>query len=300
MSESKNKVIRLNSECIKCLLNKYLNKLPCDMTEEQKVCYFQKILEIISKTDYSVSAPEIVAEVVSIQKQMFGKWEDYSELKKYYNGLMLSLCSELSKKIETAPSPLRLAAGYSMLGNYIDFGAMDSVDENKLKTLLDTAGDINIDGVEFDNLKNDLSTARNLVFLTDNCGEIALDKLFMTEIMKEYPHLSLKIIVRGAPVLNDATLEDALQVGLDSIAEVVSNGSDVAGTCLTKISNTAKTYIDNADLVIAKGQGNFETLRYCGKNVYYMFLCKCQLFADRCNVPRFTPMLLNDLRMTQE
>lgn len=270
------------------------------MTEEQKICYFQKILEMIAKADPTVSAPEIVAEVVSLQKQMFGKCEDYSELKKYYNGLMSSLCPELSKKIETSPSPLRLAAGYSMLGNYIDFGAMDSVDEKELNSLLETANDVKIDEIEFANLKRDLSTARNLVFLTDNCGEIALDKLFMTEILKEYPNLSLKIIVRGTPVLNDATVEDALQVGLDSIAEIVSNGSDIAGTCLSKISDNAKTYIDNADLIIAKGQGNFETLRYCGKNVYYMFLCKCQMFADRFNVPRFTPMLLNDLRMTQK
>ena len=297
MTENRNDVIRLNSECIKCLLNKYLNKLPVEPDEATKVAYFQKILEIISKADPSVSAPEIVAEVTKLQKAMFGKQEDYTEIKKYYNALMDTIGDDLGKIISKSDSPLYLAACYSMLGNYIDFGAMDSVDEDKLREMLDKPFDVKFDENEFNNLKNDLKNAKKAVFITDNCGEIALDKLFITEIYKQYPEANLTIIVRGAPVLNDATMEDALQIGLNKVAKVISNGSNVAGTCLDKISEEARKIIDSADLIIAKGQGNFETLRYCNKNVYYMFLCKCQLFADRCGVPRFTPMLLNDLRM---
>lgn len=298
MTNSKqNNIIRLSSECIKCLLNKYMNNLPCEMDEDTKIEYFQKILKIISETNPEVSAPEIVAEVTTLQKEMFGKAEDYTELKKYYNTLMDNLGKDLSCNIEKSSDGFRLAMCYSMLGNYIDFGAMDSVDENKLKEMLKTASDIKFDNVEFDNLKADLSKAKKLVFITDNCGEVALDKLFMSKIKKYYPHIDLQIIVRGAPVLNDATIEDALQIGLDKIANVTSNGSNVAGTCIDKISAEAKQIIDSADVIIAKGQGNFETMRYCQRNVYYMFLCKCQLFADRHQVPRFTPMLLNDLRM---
>jgi uncharacterized protein with ATP-grasp and redox domains len=267
------------------------------MDEDTKIEYFQKILKIISETAPTVSAPEIVAEVTTLQKKMFGKAEDYTELKKYYNSLMDSLGGELSKNIEKADDGFRLAISYSMLGNYIDFGAMDSVDENKLKEMLHTASDIKFDNVEYENLKSDLSKAKRIVFITDNCGEIALDKLFMTKIKKDYPNLELQIIVRGQPVLNDATMEDALQIGLDKIAKVTPNGSNVAGTCIDKISDEAKAIIDSADVIIAKGQGNFETMRYCQRNVYYLFLCKCQLFADRHKVPRFTPMLLNDLRM---
>lgn len=295
--ENKDSVIRLNSECIKCLLNKYLNKLPAETDEETKVDYFQKILEILSKADKCVSAPEIVAEISLLQKDIFGKCEDYTELKGYYNRLMDSMGTELEEKISSSADPLRLAVCYSMLGNYIDFGAMDSVDEDKLKTMLDGAYGIKFDEKEFADLKNDMANGKRLVFITDNCGEIALDKLLIKEIMKEYPTLDMKVIVRGHPVLNDATVEDALQIGLDKICGVISNGSDVAGTCLGKIASDALAAIEEADLVIAKGQGNFETMRYCGKNIYYLFLCKCQLFADRCNVPRFTPMLLNDLRM---
>ena len=291
------KLIRLNSECIKCLLNKYLNKLPVEPDEEQKVLYFQRILKIISEAEMSVSAPEIVAEVNKLQREMFGKWEEYTEIKKYYNGLLLSMEDELCEKISLSDDPIRTAVGYSMMGNYIDFGVMDSVEDTKLRELLEESRNMKLDTEELEKMKSELSGAKSLVFLTDNCGEVVLDKILIKEIKREYPELNIDIIVRGKPVLNDATMEDALQIGLDSIARVTDNGSDVAGTCLEKISKDALAIIEAADVIIAKGQGNFETMRYCGKNVYYMFLCKCQLFADRCNVPRFTPMILNDLRM---
>lgn len=294
---SEKNVIKLNSECIKCLLNKYLKQLPCKMDEDTKIKYFQNILKIISEINPTASAPEIVAKITTLQKEMFGKTEDYTELKKYYNALMDSLGKDLSENIAKSTDGFRLAMSYSMLGNYIDFGAMDSVDETKLKEMLKNASNIVFDNTEYENLKADLAKSEKLVFITDNCGEIALDKLFMTKIKKDYPNLQLQIIVRGNPVLNDATIEDALQIGLEKIAKVTPNGSNIAGTCIDKISNEAKSIIDSADIIIAKGQGNFETMCYCKKNVYYLFLCKCQLFADRHNVPRFTPMLLNDLRM---
>ena len=297
MTELNDQVVRLNSECIKCLLNKYLNNPPTEADEETRVRYFQKVLELISKATPETSAPEIVAQVSLVQKEIFGKEDDYTELKKYYNNLMLGLESELAENIDKAQDGLRLAVNYAMLGNYIDFGAMDSVDENKLKELLSDASGIKYDEIEFQNMKKDLKSAKKAVFLTDNCGEIALDKLLISKILKDNPDLELDIIVRGSPVLNDATTDDAKQVGLDKIATLSDNGSDIAGTCLDKISDRAKAIIDSADVIIAKGQGNFETMRYCKKNVYYMFLCKCQLFADRHQVPRFTPMLLNDLRM---
>lgn len=289
--------IRLNSECIKCLLNKYLNRLPVEPGEEQKVLYFQRILKIISEADMAVSAPEIVAEVNKLQREMFGKWEEYTEIKKYYNSLLLSLEDKLTEKIGLAEDPLKSAVGYSMMGNYIDFGVMESVEESKLAELLEESHNMKFDLTELENMRKDLRGAKRMVFLTDNCGEVVLDKILIKEIKRENPRLDIDIIVRGMPVLNDATMDDALQIGLDKIARVIPNGSDVAGTCLGKISVDALNIIDSADVIIAKGQGNFETMRYCGKNVYYMFLCKCQLFADRFGMPRFSPMILNDLRM---
>jgi uncharacterized protein with ATP-grasp and redox domains len=142
-----------------------------------------------------------------------------------------------------------------------------------------------------------LGRAKRLVYLTDNCGEIVIDKLMIEQICKINPELHVTVIVRGKEILNDATMEDAIQVGLDQITTVTGNGSNIAGTCLDEISEEAKNLIEQADFIISKGQGNFETLQECGLNIYYLFLCKCMMFANRFQVPRFTGMLLNDIRM---
>ncbi len=118
--------------------------------------------------------------------------------------------------------------------------------------------------------------------------------------MKEfYPNLEVGVIVRGAPVLNDATYSDAKTVGLTEVASVIPNGTDVPGTPLDQVNETALMWIESADLCIAKGQGNFETLRGCGKNVYYLFLCKCELFVRKFRVGRFMPVLSNEMRIVQ-
>lgn len=296
MKNRQTKEVKLHPDCIMCLVNKYMKNIPQNLDTETKSVYLQRVLNMIANAPLSTTPPEIVRDVARLQKEMLGAEEDYTEIKKYFNALMLSKESEVMANIEKAKDPLYLALCYSMLGNYIDFGAMESVDEQKLQELFDSAAEIDL-GEEYKNLKNELAKSSKLVFLTDNCGEVALDKMLVCELKKLYPKLDVQVIVRGYNVLNDATLDDALQVGFDKVANVSDNGSDVAGTCLDEISKEAREKIDGADLIIAKGQGNFETMRYCNRNVYYIFMCKCMMFAERFNVPRFSPMLLNDFRM---
>ena len=288
---------RLNSECVSCLVNKYLKKIPENTEESQKLKYMQRVLNIVAEAKVWQSAPEIVPKITAAQKEIFGFSEDFTEIKKYFNSLMLGLESQLENNILNSKEPLKLAFLYAMLGNYIDFGAMLSVDENKLRELLENAEELTVDDKEFRLLKEDLKKYKKLIYITDNCGEVVLDKLFIKAILKEYPNISVEAIVRGEDVLNDATLTDAKQVFLDKLVTVTGNGTNIAGTCLSKLSEDIKAKIDNADIIISKGQANFETLRYCGKNIYYIFMCKCQMFADRFGVPKLSGMLLNDLRM---
>ena len=116
----------------------------------------------------------------------------------------------------------------------------------------------------------------------------------MEEVKKMNPQAKITAIVRGAEVLNDATLMDAEQVGLSDVAYVIDNGNDIAGTALEEIEGEPKELIKSADVILAKGQANFETMQGCGLNVYYIFMCKCEMFANMFGVPRFTGMLLND------
>lgn len=290
-------VTRLNSECLKCLLDKHINNIPNDADEEIKILYIQQLLNTLSGATMEMSAPEIVVQINQLRKEMFGYEEDFADVKTYFNDLMLAKEPQIEQKIATSEDMLEQAIVYAMLGNYIDFGAMAKVDEEALNQMLDNTQDVNFEKKEIANLRKDLAMATNVVFLTDNCGEIVFDKLLIKTILLLYPNLTIDVIVRGKPVLNDATMEDAKQVGLDLLTNVLANGTAIAGTCLDKISAAAQEKIEQADVVIAKGQGNFETMRYCGKNVYYMFLCKCKLFAERFGVSLYSGMVINDLRM---
>ena len=171
---------------------------------------------------------------------------------------------------------------------------MNHVDETILQKYMDDAKNIEVNTVEYNALQEDIAKAKSIVYLTDNCGEIVLDKLLMAEIANRNPNATITAVVRGADVLNDATVVDAAQVKLEEVAKIMSNGSDIAGTFIDEISDEARTLLEEADVILAKGQANFETMQECGLNAYYIFMCKCEMFAKRFGVPRFTGMLIND------
>lgn len=287
-------LIRLNPDCISCLLKSRLEDFPEDTTHEIQIEYMQRVLKALSETPKSVGAPVIVRTINQIQKEMFGYNKDFTHVKSHFNELMLEKAPFVCEKLSQSQDSLKLAIQYAMTGNYIDFGAMNNVDEEQLGKLLDQASDNHVDEEEYISLKADIEKARSIVYLTDNCGEIVMDKLLIEEIQKQNPNANITVIVRGKPVLNDATMEDAIQVRLTEMVHVIGNGSEIAGTYLEEISKEAKDTIDCADMILAKGQGNFETLRMCGKNIYYIFMCKCEMFAKRFQVPRYYGMLIND------
>lgn len=294
---NKNTPVRLKPECITCIVDKHLSAHPVDITLDEKIDYMQRVLKIVSSATKDMSAPVIVGQIYDLQKEMFGMEKDFAEIKKYFNAQMLERYNTFQEAIDKDEDSLKLAIQYAMIGNYIDFGAMKEVEEDKLNELLAQAKEINISNQEYENIRQEILTKKKMVYLTDNCGEIVFDKLLISKIKEMNPKLDITVLVRGGKVLNDATMEDAVQVGLDQIIKVMGNGSNIAGTSLDKISDEARILIENADFIISKGQGNFETLQECGLNIYYLFLCKCVMFANKFQVPRFTGMLLNDRNM---
>lgn len=291
------KNVRLNEECIHCIISKYLKDYPESADDASRIRYVQGVLKILAEAKYDTGAPEIVEKISLLREKIFGVQKDYTEIKRYFNTLMLSIEDEVFEKIKKSEAPLKMALKYAMMGNYIDFGVIENVDEQKLAELLNNAETVDIDETEYKLFTAELKNAKNMVYLTDNCGEIVIDKLFIKVLKKMFPSLNVEVIVRGFPVLNDATMEDAKQAGLNGVASVISNGVGIAGTCLDRISDEARQKLDLADVILAKGQGNFETLRFCKKNVYYAFMCKCKMFADKFEVPRYTGMFINDLRL---
>ena len=294
----------LHPDCVSCLIKKQIDRYPASATREQALTYMRRLGEMMATLPDRTGGPAIMEAITDIRHQVFGESAseveaDYPTLKSHFNALMMDFAAAagIFDQILTAADPLRTALGYAMTGNFIDFGAMDAVDEGKLRALLAEAPErVAPDLPAYTALQADLAKARRLAFLTDNCGEIVMDKLLVQTLRHLYPDLKITVLVRGGQVLNDATMEDALQVGFDRLpgVTVMGNGDRLAGTDLTRVSSEARTLITEADLIIAKGQGNFETLQGCGLNIYYAFLCKCRFFADRFGVPVYTGMLVKE------
>ena len=296
----------LHPVCVSCLIKKQIDRYPASAPREQVLTYMRRLGELMAALPDRTGGPAIMEAITDIRRQVFGDAArevetDYPAIKRHFNALMLEAVARegISERIMTVADPLRVALGYAMTGNFIDFGAMDSVDEAKLATLLDQSPErISPDLPAYADLRADLDTARRLTLLTGNCGEIVLDTLLAETIHRLYPDLAITVIVRGGEVLNDATMEDARQVGLDRLDGItlLDNGDRLAGTDLTRISPEALAAITDADLIIAKGQGNYETLRGCDLPIYYAFLCKCDFFASRFGVPVYTGMLVRERR----
>ena len=286
--------MKVSAECMHCLVKRQADNIRKYPDEEKKAEYLGKVLGIIANGAAEEPAPVLLSYIGRLHEAYFGKPFSFEELKKGYNAMLMEKEEEIRQKIGRAEDPLALALRFAQIGNFIDFGAMDSVDDAKLMEFLEQAETLPLSENTYQNVTEDMKSAKKLVFLTDNCGEIVLDKLLLETIAKVYPHLECTIIVRGEPVLNDATMEDALQVGIEACGKVIPNGTNIAGTYIPWISAEAKTEMDEADILIAKGQGNFESLHGCGLNIYYLFLCKCQWFMERFGLPQYSGVFINE------
>ena len=287
-------VKRLTSTCLSCVAKGNLDKHPADISEDKKIEYMQRMLQIVGQAKITDSAPLIVNKIDQLRTEMFGVSIDYTEIKQYFNEYVMQKESRILEDIDSAEDSLLRGLQYAMTGNYIDFGTLANVSEDKFEELLSKAKDIYLDTEEYEALKNHLSSAKQLVVLHDNCGEIVFDHLMIKTLKKLYPELEITSMVRGIPVLNDATMDDAEQIGLTKNVKVIGNGTNIAGTCMDEISKEALEILETADVIISKGQGNFETLYGCGLNVYYLFMCKCTMFANRFKKNLYEGMLLND------
>ena len=286
--------MKVSAECMHCLVKRQAENIKKYPDEEKKAEYLGKVLGIIANGAAEEPAPVLLSYIGRLHEVYFGKPFSFDELKKGYNAMLMEREEEIRQKISKVDDPLALALRFSQIGNYIDFGALGSVDDDRLRDFLEQAETLTLSEETYLKFRENLKTAKKLVFLTDNCGEIVLDKLLLETIAKAYPHLGCTVIVRGEPVLNDATMEDALQVGIDTCGKVIPNGTNIAGTYIPWLSAEAKAEMDEADILIAKGQGNFESLHGCSLNIYYLFLCKCQWFMERFGLPQYSGVFINE------
>lgn len=286
--------MRLNSMCIRCLVDKQEARIAKFKDEEKNTAYMKEIAKIIGESDDEASSAYLVYLFNQVYRRYFGEVKDYSEIKKEYNSYVLAMEDELYQEIGEAKDPLAQSIVYARIGNYIDFGAMQHVEKAEFLELFREKEKNLLDQSVYEDFLKDCQRGKNFLLLADNCGEIVLDKLFLRELKKRFPHLILSVMVRGEEVLNDVTIKDAEETGIYTVAKVVSNGNGVGGTVVNMLSEEARQVLDQADVMLAKGQANFETLHGCGRNIYYSFLCKCDWFSGRFGVEKYTGMFLRE------
>ena len=278
-------------ECYNCRLKKYVYSV--DLPEKEKEAYVKRQLEKVKQAPLDMKAKDFQAMLMEEYNKVFVP-KDFSQIKHYYNKKIMDLSADFEEKANKSDDPMLYTLKLALIGNYIDFDAFIDVDDDKLLDMLNNADRKDIDMEAYQKLNNDLSKAKSLVYFTDNCGEVVLDKLFIKQIAKKYPNLSITAIVRGEEVLNDASLIDAKEIGLDEVCTVVDNGLSGTKTIFANMPKDRKEIVDNADVMIAKGQANAESLNGCGLNMYYIFLCKCEKFANEYNAKKFDAIISRD------
>jgi len=212
--------------------------------------------------------------------------DPYRATKNHHNRMALNLLPELKAEIEAASDPLMMAVRLAIAGNIIDMGVNGSFSEIDLRRSIEQALAEPFAGDQ-DGFRQAVAKANNILYLADNAGEIVFDRLLVEQLSTA----RVTLAVRGAPVINDATMVDVLALELKEIVEVIDNGSDAPGTILDDCSQDFNRRFAEADLVLAKGQGNFETLSDVNQNIYFLFKAKCPVIASHIGLPVGTHVL---------
>lgn len=222
--------------------------------------------------------------------------DPYGEVKAQYEALVADLGPTIRETVREADNPLATALRFATSGNLIDFGTHIHFGPEEVRSLMESVPDLEFAIDDSASLIEAAKGARTMVYLADNCGESTLDRQLIEAFKEANPYLSVTYVVRERPILNDLTRSEALAAGMDEVAEVVTNG-DLgfgAGTILSQVSPALVDALENADVVVSKGQGNYETLH--GKlhdRLWFLFMDKCDFIAEDLGI---APMELLCLR----
>lgn len=286
--------IAMDTACLECQMRRNLAVVRALGTEEKAMEFMRGWMEIVQNLPPEAPSPCTGPATNELLHRLYGLDLDrFKQEKEASNAFALENRDRVRREVDAAEDPLYAGLQFAILGNYLDFSALQGqVSFDTLTEMLEKAHHIEVDLPTYERFRQELSAAGNLLYLTDNAGEIGFDRIFAEALQKAYPNLTITFCVRGGIAANDATREDARAVGLPF--PVIDNGNCVAGTLPELLGEEAKAAFDTADVIFSKGMGNVETLLGCGKNIYYAFLVKCQRFVNLMGRPLMTPMLVRE------
>ncbi|MCD6359088.1 MAG: DUF89 family protein [Dehalococcoidia bacterium] len=265
-------------DCIPCFFSQALRAIRV-VTDDEKTQ--RKVLDYVAKLvpelPLDVTPPEIAQRVYQIVAEVTGNRDPYREEKRQSNQKALSLYHHLKEAIGDSSDPVLTACKLAIAGNSIDMGPLSSYDD--IASIADSALVSPLAVNDYEEFKKNIVSATHILYLGDNAGEIVFDRLLIEEI-KQISDAVIHFVVRESPVINDVTVEDAVSVGIDKIATVISSGSDAPAVILSQSSPQMLKKYHSADVIISKGQGNYEALSGEKENIFFLLKIKCPVVAN--------------------
>lgn len=275
-------------DCIPCFFQQALDAgRLAGVDQKTQKAVVDDFAQLISDLPMEIPPPGIAREVHSIIKKHTGIEDSYRDIKRESNKKALEIYPQAKEKCKNAEDPLLTAVSLAIAGNVIDYGVRANIDiDRELEAFMKkeerTIQQEDLRLFDYPGFKEDLEKASIILYVGDNAGEIVFDRILMEVIREIYPDKAIIFAVRGTPIINDALMEDAEFCGIDSVARVISSGADTPGAVLSRCTAEFREILYSVDMVISKGQGNFESLSGEDRKIYYLLMSKCPVIAREC------------------
>lgn len=284
-------------ECVPCFLRQASEAIM--MSTDDEVVREEALREVMSYLlyeEWGKAIPELGTNVHRIVKRVTGNEDPYKQLKDECNEMASNLYPKLELAVKNSNDPLLTAAKIAIAGNTIDFGPKIEIDvEKEVQKVLEGKLAIN----DIDQLKGSAQKSKDILYLADNAGETFFDRILIGELVRR--DINVTYVVKGGPILNDATLRDAEMAGINSVAKVISTGTDCAGVLFSECSKHFLREFEKSSLVISKGQGNYESLNDVkNKEIFFLLKIKCPIIAEDIGAKKASTVLKRFLKNEQK
>ncbi len=270
--------MRSSLDCIPCFMRQALEAGRQISNDEQVIGQaLKRIAGSLADFNLDLSPPEMGQHIHRILRQEVGSDDPYLQIKRNSTRVALALVPDVIKHLEQSDNPFEVAVRFAIAGNILDFALMSVWDDHKINASFDKALSHPIDSNTVEQLRLELHKAKRVLILADNVGETVFDRFLIEQLP---PHLDVTYAVKASPVINDAIAVDAVEAGIDKLADIIDNGTDAPGTLLHQCSPSFLAHFNAADIVIAKGQANFESLNTTDRQVYFLTQIKCIVIAE--------------------
>ena len=272
--------MKISRECIHCLARQAVEiaeEATSNVTMQEKV--IKMSLKELGEMDFKESAPEIAFRMHQHAKNITGNIDPYEKLKEQYNEIAKEIYERILKEkwLDRAEDRFDMACRLAIAGNIIDFSVGLKLDKSVIVKSVEDSVKHDIFGTGTTALRKAVENSKNIMYIADNSGEIIFDKF----LLENLPVDKVTYVVKGGPIVNDATMQDAISTGVVHLVKVIDTGHAAQGIILKDCSSTFKSEFSKADLIISKGQANFETLSDIkDKTIFYLLRAKCSSVAS--------------------